>query len=80
MPTCERDERDEGTAGADDVLGTAVLRPRVTAQDVYPPFFFLAARFLGGRGKSAVALFISCLETVLGLQELRNFYQSILST
>lgn len=73
MPTCERDERNEGTAGTDGVPDTVIPRPRVTACDI------VTLRFLPRReSKGRSGAFHLRLETVLGLQEHRNFSQSIL--
>lgn len=67
MPTYKRDKRDEGTAGAGDLPDAIVPRPNLTAHDVVPFVFLLAAQFSGGSGKGMMALFISRLETLLGL-------------
>lgn len=35
MPTCKTNERNEGTAGADDVPDPIIPRPSMTARDVF---------------------------------------------
>lgn len=71
MRLCKSDERDDGNACGDVVYEAFVPGPSVTARDAVALRYLLTACFSAGV-KATMALFSSCLETLLGPLERKN--------